>query len=28
MLLPLMVFVILSLVGLLLPFRKFFPSKA
>lgn len=28
MLLPLMVFIILSLVGLLLPFRKFFPSKA
>ena len=25
---PLMVFIILSLVGLLLPFRKFFPSKA
>ncbi len=24
---PLMMFVILSLVGLLLPFRKFFPSK-
>ncbi len=27
MLLPLMVFIILSLVGLLLPFRKFFPRK-
>lgn len=27
MLPPLMVFIILSLVGLLLPFRKFFPSK-
>jgi hypothetical protein len=25
---PLVVFIILSLVGLLLPFRKFFPSKA
>ncbi|UCE45485.1 MAG: hypothetical protein JSU93_00910 [Methanobacteriota archaeon] len=25
---PLMVFVVVSLVGLLLPFRKFFPSKA
>ncbi len=28
LLLPLMVFIILSLLGLLLPFRKFFPSKA
>jgi hypothetical protein len=28
MLPPLVVFIILSLVGLLLPFRKFFPSKA
>lgn len=28
MLLPLMVFIIVSLVGLLLPFRKFFPRKA
>jgi hypothetical protein len=27
MLPPLMVFIILSLVGLLLPFRKFFPNK-
>lgn len=25
---PLMVFIILSLIGLLLPFRKFFPKKA
>ena len=25
---PLMVFIVLSLIGLLLPFRKFFPKKA